>query len=1817
MTVAGTTPFPLGFYIGASTLSAAGQASFLTAYDAFTSLMGTTPAFEDVFINQTLPTSEWLTQAESAEAIFAGTPELKNTIPVIGLPMASSAAGSETADQMFQAFAAGDYDSMITALVRQWAAAGYTTQYWRPGWEMNLKAQPWYVGANAQTQADYIAAFQHIYTVLHAAGTEYGVDIQVVWNPASNASYTGLNINNIYPGNNYVDVIAADDYSGEYPTSLYDWTTYKYDTSYAQWAANPANLIHDWDYPAANPWTLDASNGTSLSLPQLLAMAVADHKPVAIAEAGAGSGNTSNDLPADDPYFPQWLAQTLQASGATVDFVTIWDDGADAFTGAGTSKPLEAAAWAQYFGVPPGSVAGIVTLVGAGGVLGPDAGITVTLLTASGSSLASAVTNSQGAFSFTGLAAGTYQVRYTAAAGTALEAGSEADAETGLSPQLTLTSGQAFTLPTETVVSNPASLTGTVLFQGVGQAGVTVALINAAGTVLSTTTTAATGGFTFGGLLAGTYQVRTTAPAGEIFQSGGSVDPATGLSSAVTVALGQTRNLPAAQLVVPPQTIISGSVVLAGVGKAGVSVVLHTSAGTTVATTATGNGGAFAFSGLAAGTYQVQFTAPSGTVLMTGSEANSATGLTAPVPLTVGQTVALPAETLLTNPATISGKTLHFGGATDPSYGGAEAGVTVSLINAAGSTIASTTTGSTGYYAFTDLAAGTYQVFYTAPAGQAFKTGTTGLTAPITVAAGQSSTAASGELVSVTVLTGQVQFNGAGQAGVTVALLAAGGTTVQTTSTEADGSFSFTGMPAGSYQVRYVAPSGELLQSLPNGTIATGLSETVTLALGQPTTLPVATLVAAATISGSVDYQGIGAAGVLVTLVDASGNDLTTSTTGTDGSFGFGGLAAGAYQVVPTPPANEILAAGQTEAVTLVAGQADAMPPLTLVPALATLSGSVTLSGSFLAGVTVSLISGGAVVATTTTSSAGVFSFTGLAAGSYQVQYTAPAATVLAAGSAANVATGLAPAVTLVAGQVTTLPTEALLPAPATISGKALHFGGATDPSYGGGDAGITVSLLNAAGATIASLSTQSTGYYAFTNLAAGTYQVLYTAPSGQAFKTGTTGLTAPITVAAGQSITAASAELVSVTVLTGQVQYNGAGQAGVTVALLAAGGTTVQTTSTEADGSFSFTGMPAGSYQVRYSIPSGELLQSLPNGTIATALSETVTLALGQPTALPVATLVAAATISGNVDDQGIGAAGVAVSLISGGAVVATTATNSAGVFSFTGLAAGSYQVQYTPPAATVLAAGSVANVATGLAPAVTLVAGQVTTLPTEALLPTPAVITGKALHFGAATDPSYGTGEAGVQVSLLTAAGSVIASAVSIVSGWFDFTGVTPGTYQLRYTAPAGQEFVGGGSGITAPFTLAAGQTFAAPNGDLMQMPTAASVPVLGTLSGSVTLAGAAATSVVVSLANIAGSVIATTTTNSAGSFSFGGLAAGSYEVKYTAPAGAVLATGSEANPSTGYSAAVTLGVGQTLTLPVEAMLTNPATITGKALHFGGVNDPSYGGSDAGVTVSLLNASGSVIASGTTLSTGYFAFTDIAPGSYQVLYTPPAGQAIEPGTSGLTAAFTVASGTTVTAPSGALMSALTMNGSGLTVSESAGSYVVTGTTSNSTLTLGNGNQTVILTGTGNTITVGTGTSTITAGAGDDVVHAAGGHVTIIEAGSGNLFDAGPGMSFLDADGSAGNIFVTNQAASGTLTDITGFTLADTLDLQRTLASSTLGGNLANIASYITSAVSNGSTTLSVDPTGGHGMSVAFAVLTGVQTSISALLASHSLSLT
>lgn len=373
-----STPFPIGGYFNdPDPNDPVAQALFLSEVGSFTQLMGAAPASIDYFVAAAQPISSWITNAGYESYTAAQSPYSSSATPVIVLPM-SSYASSLTQDQQYQAFASGAYDTVIQGLVRTWAQSGFnTTQYWRVGAEMNIPG-PSYAGTDSQTQSDWVAAFQHISSVLHQAGQADGVKVQVVWNPNS-SNYDSLGVlQHLYPGNSSVDVIGADMYADAFPYNpLYDWDKNDgtIDANLQQFLADPVNRIHYWNNPAATPYALDGSSGHLLDIQTLLAFAKAQGKPFAVPETGAGSSAGGHDV-ADDGAFPQWLAQTLTASGDQIAFVNFWDANANGnydFSSATAGKPQEAAAWAQYFGahatsapVPPSPPTQPGTTPGAG-----------------------------------------------------------------------------------------------------------------------------------------------------------------------------------------------------------------------------------------------------------------------------------------------------------------------------------------------------------------------------------------------------------------------------------------------------------------------------------------------------------------------------------------------------------------------------------------------------------------------------------------------------------------------------------------------------------------------------------------------------------------------------------------------------------------------------------------------------------------------------------------------------------------------------------------------------------------------------------------------------------------------------------------------------------------------------------------------------------------------------------------------------------------------------------------------------------------------------------------------------------------------------------------------------------------------------------------------------------------------------------------------------------------------------------------------------------------------------------------------------------
>ncbi len=282
--------------------------------------------------------------------------------------------------------------------------------------------------------------------------------------------------------------------------------------------------------------------------------------------------------------------------------------------------------------------------------------------------------------------------------------------------------------------------------------------------------------------------------------------------------------------------------------------------------------------------------------------------------------------------------------------------------------------------------------------------------------------------------------NGAepGISGVTVSLLNSSGSIIASTTTDSNGIFAFTGVPAGqNYSWQITDSAGILTNYFGTTTSAqTGTFQMTGNLTGNldfsPNPLPHfgynATRAIGDTVFNDLNGNGVqdsgepGIQGVVVSLyrdvngngvIDAGGPDtlIGTLTTDANGQYLFAGLSNASYIVsVPTPagftytqpgqPADsDGTAAGIQRGATIV-GSANvltadfgfrASTPRTLSGVIwkdANSDGTIGGGESRISGVTVDILSGTTVVATVTTDATGTYTVPGLASGTYTVRVT-------------------------------------------------------------------------------------------------------------------------------------------------------------------------------------------------------------------------------------------------------------------------------------------------------------------------------------------------------------------------------------------------------------------------------------------------------------------------------------------------------------------------------------------------------------------------------------------------------------------------------------------------------------------------------------------------------------------------------------------------------------------------------------------------------------------------------------------------------------
>ncbi|NNF54928.1 MAG: hypothetical protein HKN03_10855, partial [Acidimicrobiales bacterium] len=603
-------------------------------------------------------------------------------------------------------------------------------------------------------------------------------------------------------------------------------------------------------------------------------------------------------------------------------------------------------------------------------------------------------------------------------------------------------------------------------------------------------------------------------------------------------------------------------------------------------------------------------------------------------------------------------------------------GVAVSITGPSGTL--STTTSGGGAYSFASLVPGDYTLTFTGPAGSE-PTGTdvggddavdsdidgSGVVT-VTLVSGDSDTSVDAGFVTPATIGNYVwdDLDGdgiqdlieSGLGGVTVQLLQ-GGTVVQTTTSAADGSYQFIAAP-GTYTVNFGtigayeltaqdATGADAFDSDANQT--TGDTDPFTVTSGQIQDTIDAGLVAPASIGDTVFFDtnadGLstgepGVPGVGVELLQG-GTVIATTTTDGSGNYGFTGLAPGDYAiqlpgtglVFATPDAgaddtldSDVDASGQSGTVTLISAQDNTSIDAGVLPSsLGNLvwlddNGNGIQDGaeSGIDGVTVELRDGaGGLLAATTTSGGGLYSFGLLLPGTYEISIAFPldhVATAQAAGTDtaidSNVDSSGDTGTFSLAGNTDDDSIDAGLYVLASFGDFVwddLNGDGIQDAGEPGIE-NVVVELRDAGGALVTTDTTDASGIYGMTGLIPGDYTVTFVPPAGYSPTISDAGSddlldsdqnasgAAPIQLLSGSSLVGLDAGFVSpgtigdfvFTDVNGNgIQDSGeAGIGGVAVALIQ-GGSVVDTTTTDGTGLYSFTPGP-GNYSVEFTAPAG-----------------------------------------------------------------------------------------------------------------------------------------------------------------------------------------------------------------------------------------------------------------------------------------------------------------------------------------------------------------------------------------------------------------------------------------------------------------------------------------------------------------------------------------------------------------------------------------------------------------------------------------------------
>ena len=229
-------------------------------------------------------------------------------VPMV--PCGAPATQCQTNVADYNEVASGGSNSYYVTLANNLVAAGFGSSYIRLGWEFNADWMGWAIcnqsdSALTSWASDFVPAFRNIVTSMRSVS---GQHFKFIWNPidTANANCPGGNLENFYPGDQYVDAVALDAYDGIGTATSSDQ---------ARWN-DILNGVNAGGYTAVQPASINGQSFQGYGLNWLAAFGHEHNKEISLPEWGLMDAATDGGG-GDDAYYMTQMTQWIKtyASG--------------------------------------------------------------------------------------------------------------------------------------------------------------------------------------------------------------------------------------------------------------------------------------------------------------------------------------------------------------------------------------------------------------------------------------------------------------------------------------------------------------------------------------------------------------------------------------------------------------------------------------------------------------------------------------------------------------------------------------------------------------------------------------------------------------------------------------------------------------------------------------------------------------------------------------------------------------------------------------------------------------------------------------------------------------------------------------------------------------------------------------------------------------------------------------------------------------------------------------------------------------------------------------------------------------------------------------------------------------------------------------------------------------------------------------------------------------------------------------------------------------------------------------------------------------